>query len=55
MDFRGFRYNQPMVFAETKNFQNCTENTRGKQALDYYKRVIFNQVLLAILKMIYCF
>lgn len=42
MDFRGFRYNQPMVFAETKNFQNCTENTRGKQALDYYKRVIFN-------------
>ena len=42
MDFRGFRYNQPMVFAETKNFQNFTENTRGKQALDYYKRVIFN-------------
>ena len=41
MDFRGFRYNQPMVFAETKNFQNCTENTRGKQAFDYYKRVIF--------------
>ena len=43
-----------MVFAETKNFQNCTENTRGKQAFDYYKRVIFIQVLLAMLKMI-CF